>query len=155
MLPLQASPSGVQSAKRIVENKQKSNSNVNYIMDSGQADETRNSFERYGLPGNLSWVRTAAQAALALKLHGILETTGYQSVSAKLQHASLPKFSNVGTFSTGDDGKTHSEVCHEKQEVEDTDVGFVRAQNVLVSQLHPARRVGQSGKAHAHWRIRP
>lgn len=41
---------------------------------------------------NLSWVRTAAQAAIALKLHGILDATGYNSASAKLQHASLPKF---------------------------------------------------------------
>ena len=41
---------------------------------------------------NLSWVRTAAQAAVALQLHGVLETTGLQSASARLQHASLPKF---------------------------------------------------------------
>jgi hypothetical protein len=41
---------------------------------------------------NLSWVRTAAQAAMALQLHGILETTGLPSASAKLQQASLPKF---------------------------------------------------------------
>jgi hypothetical protein len=41
---------------------------------------------------NLSWVRTAAQAAMALQLHGILETTGLPSVSAKLQQASLPNF---------------------------------------------------------------
>merc|ERR1712151_1245418 len=39
---------------------------------------------------NLSWVRTAAQAAMALKLHGILDATGYASASARLQHASLP-----------------------------------------------------------------
>lgn len=43
---------------------------------------------------NLSWVRTAAQAAVALQLHGVLETTGLQSASARLQHASLPKFNN-------------------------------------------------------------
>ena len=43
---------------------------------------------------NLSWVRTAAQAAVALQLHGILETTGLPSVSARLQHASLPSFNN-------------------------------------------------------------
>jgi hypothetical protein len=29
---------------------------------------------------------------MALKVHGILETTGMQSASARLQHASLPKF---------------------------------------------------------------
>ena len=41
---------------------------------------------------NLTWVRTAAQAAVALQLHGILETTGLPSASARLQHASLPSF---------------------------------------------------------------
>ena len=41
----------------------------------------------------LYWVRSAAaQAAMAMKIHGILETTGYQAASAKLQHASLPNF---------------------------------------------------------------
>lgn len=44
---------------------------------------------------NLSWVRTAAQAAVALQLHGVLETTGLPSASARLQHASLPKFDNA------------------------------------------------------------
>jgi len=43
---------------------------------------------------NLAWVRTAAQAAVALQLHGILETTGLPSASARLQHASLPSFNN-------------------------------------------------------------
>jgi hypothetical protein len=46
------------------------------------------------LQPNLSWVRTAAQAAVALKLHGILETSGLPSASARLQHASLPNFAN-------------------------------------------------------------
>jgi hypothetical protein len=46
------------------------------------------------LQPNLSWVRTAAQAAMALKLHGILETSGLPSASARLQHASLPNFAN-------------------------------------------------------------
>lgn len=44
---------------------------------------------------NLSWVRTAAQAAMALQVHGILETTGLPSASARLQHASLPSFNNA------------------------------------------------------------
>jgi len=46
---------------------------------------------------NLSWVRTAAQAAMALRVHGILETTGMPSASARLQHASLPHFDNAST----------------------------------------------------------
>lgn len=47
-----------------------------------------------GSQPSLSWVRTAAQAAMALKVHGILETTGMQSASARLQHASLPSFNH-------------------------------------------------------------
>ena len=43
---------------------------------------------------NLDWVRSAAQAALVLKVHGLLETAGYQSTSTTLQHASLPQFSS-------------------------------------------------------------
>jgi hypothetical protein len=41
---------------------------------------------------NFGWVRTVAQAAMALQLHGILENTGMPSASARLQHASLPSF---------------------------------------------------------------
>jgi hypothetical protein len=41
---------------------------------------------------DLAWVRTAAQAAMALRVHGMLETTGMPSASARLQHASLPAF---------------------------------------------------------------
>eukprot|EP00985_Skeletonema_marinoi_P027577 scaffold22893_cov73-Skeletonema_marinoi.AAC.1 len=41
------------------------------------------------------WLRAAAQVAMALQFHGILETTGYESTSAKIQHASLPKFNNA------------------------------------------------------------
>lgn len=40
----------------------------------------------------MAWIRTAAQAAVALKLHGILDISGMPTASAKLQHASLPKF---------------------------------------------------------------
>ena len=60
-----------------------------------------------GTQPSLSWVRTAAQAAMALKLHGILETTGMQSASARLQHASLPKFDHPssGNAVWGDEGE--------------------------------------------------
>ena len=60
------------------------------------------------LQPNLSWVRTAAQAAVALQLHGVLETTGLPSASARLQHASLPKFDNSRDFGwMNDDGEVH------------------------------------------------
>jgi len=40
--------------------------------------------------GRQSWVRTAAQAALSIHVHAILESTGHSTASVKLQHASLP-----------------------------------------------------------------
>lgn len=49
-------------------------------------------------------VRTAAQAAVALQLHGVLETTGLPAASARLQHASLPKFDN-----SRDNGWSHDD----------------------------------------------
>lgn len=52
---------------------------------------------------NLTWVRTAAQAAVALQLHGILETTGLPSASARLQHASLPSFNNARNSAWSED----------------------------------------------------
>mmetsp|Transcript_56373 Transcript_56373/g.136762 ORF Transcript_56373/g.136762 Transcript_56373/m.136762 type:complete len:1304 (+) Transcript_56373:755-4666(+) len=52
---------------------------------------------------NLPWVRTAAQAAVALQLHGILETTGLPSASARLQHASLPSFDNARNSAWSED----------------------------------------------------
>ncbi len=51
---------------------------------------------------NLKWVRTAAQAALVLQVHGLLETAGYQSTSTKLQHASLPQFASSKARDSGD-----------------------------------------------------
>jgi hypothetical protein len=52
---------------------------------------------------NLSWVRSAAQAAVAIQLHGVLETSGLPSASARLQHASLPSFGHSRTCAWNDD----------------------------------------------------
>jgi hypothetical protein len=52
---------------------------------------------------NLSWVRTAAQAAVAIQLHGVLETSGLPSASARLQHASLPSFGHSRNSAWNDD----------------------------------------------------
>ena len=56
---------------------------------------------------NLSWVRTAAQAAVAIQLHGVLETSGLPSASARLQHASLPNFGHLASGWNDDDGELH------------------------------------------------
>jgi hypothetical protein len=55
-------------------------------------DQTPNLYDGKAGSPNLGWVRTVAQAAMALQLHGILENTGMPSASARLQHASLPVF---------------------------------------------------------------
>jgi len=52
------------------------------------------------------WLRSAAQVAMALQFHGILETTGHESTSARIQHASLPKFCNHYTKSWDDEETT-------------------------------------------------
>lgn len=91
---LQASQSGLEAAKLFLENhanvKQKVASQSPHMDDwrstSGGANATSKQTP------NLTWVRTAAQAAMALQVHGLLETTGLPSASARLQHASLPSF---------------------------------------------------------------
>ncbi len=59
---------------------------------------------------NLEWVRSAAQAALVLKLHGLLETAGYQSTSTTLQHASLPQFAHSNTHECNDSSEFDGDV---------------------------------------------
>jgi len=65
---------------------------------------------------NLAWVRTAAQAAMALKVHGMLETTGMPSASARLQHASLPSLGTSNRNSSWEDddesNTAHARVIH-------------------------------------------
>lgn len=86
-------------------------------------NQSKYSLERYGITSDISWVRSAAQAALALKLHGILETTGYQSTSTKLHHASLPKFSKVKGESDGIDEESTSQITEkiELNQIDDDD----------------------------------
>jgi len=110
---LKASRSGLDSAKRVLESGahldgQKQLENI-AESDRGKPSTylssllTASGLSPANQP-NLAWVRTAAQAAMALKLHGILETTGMPSASAKLQHASLPCFKkpSPGDEDTGD-----------------------------------------------------
>ena len=55
-------------------------------------EQTPHLYDGKSTSPNFTWVRTVAQAAIALQLHGILETSGMPSASARLQHASLPVF---------------------------------------------------------------
>jgi hypothetical protein len=87
---------------------------------------------------NLTWVRTAAQAAVALQLHGVLETTGLPSASARLQHASLPSFDNSRNLAWTDDdrGKLTRNDSEDVEEniVEDSfEEGVMHVQDELTS----------------------
>jgi len=99
---LKASQSGLEAAKLFLadhatqsKNLRLQNSQVVDGKSSLQFWSLQSSFSEHDHHPNLSWVRTAAQAALALKVHGLLETTGLPSASARLQHASLPIFDNA------------------------------------------------------------
>ena len=55
---------------------------------------------------------------MALQFHGILETTGHETSSAKMQHASLPKFCNLsmGIWDEEESGNTKQSNNHHKPE---------------------------------------
>lgn len=91
---------------------------------------------------NFAWVRTAAQAAVALQLHGMLETTGMQSASARLQHASLPAF-GASARSSGweddgtdaqDSGPTGDEASTDTQQANNFEEGVEHVQSELQSE---------------------
>jgi len=87
---------------------------------------------------NLAWVRTAAQAAVALQLHGILETTGLPSASARLQHASLPNFNNSRSSGWVDDDGEKLVANDSEENVENTVIdsfeeGVLHVQDELAS----------------------
>ncbi len=91
---------------------------------------------------NLAWVRTAAQAAVALQLHGVLETTGLPSASARLQHASLPSFKNSRNSTWGDDDgervtRNDSEDSPEDNVEESFEEGVMHVKDELESSLDP------------------
>jgi hypothetical protein len=91
---------------------------------------------------SLSWVRTAAQAAMALKVHGILETTGLQSASARLQHASLPTFDHGRNNDWADeeeDGRAQACLGQDADAPERTNSfehGVVAVESELRTELH-------------------
>uniref|UniRef100_A0A7S3Q170 Uncharacterized protein n=2 Tax=Chaetoceros debilis TaxID=122233 RepID=A0A7S3Q170_9STRA len=101
-LILKASQSGLEAARKILDDQSQKSSSISvYLEKSSPERDVVSSY--YSLlqylptptqTTNLEWVRTAAQAALVLKVHGLLETAGYQSSSTTLQHASLPQFSS-------------------------------------------------------------
>ena len=119
---VQASQSGLEAAKQCLDEHSKEIKDQTPHLDDGRSWPLHVPGSATSLQPNLSWVRTAAQAAMALKVHGILETSGLQSASARLQHASLPSFDNsrtTGTWTEDDEGAVS--ISHE---VRDDVIGF-------------------------------
>lgn len=103
-LSFQASQSGLEAAKQSLEEHTRTSKEIK--EQTPKLDDGKLSTFWLGSGSsqpNLSWVRTAAQAAVALQLHGVLETTGLPSASARLQHASLPNFNNSRNTAWNDD----------------------------------------------------
>jgi hypothetical protein len=103
---LQASQSGLEAAKQSVDEYTKASKAIKEQsphLEDGKASSFWSLNGGGSMQPNLAWVRTAAQAAVALQLHGVLETTGMQSASARLQHASLPSFNNSRNAAWADD----------------------------------------------------
>jgi len=136
---LKASQSGMEAAKQSLDEHTraaKAISDQAPTLDDGKTGNFWLLQKSGSLQPNLSWVRTAAQAAVALQLHGVLETTGLPSASARLQHASLPKFdsSRESAWCT-DDGeiqlKTESDESPASHEEESFEQGILQVDDGL------------------------
>ena len=114
----------MEAAKRIFNDQSQKASDGTFQQEGNSEDEkilSLRSSVLYYLPSasqtkNLEWVRTAAQAALNLKLHGLLETAGYQSTSTKLQHASLPQFASTNTRTGMESGALDHETSNRRED---------------------------------------
>ena len=120
---LQASQSGLESTKQILQDhaKNKKRQRLPDTPRDGHSaasifstliTKSSNSISRLQSDDDTPWLRAAAQVAMALQFHGILETTGHESSSAKIQHASLPKFRNQqspGSWDEEETGKVHDD----------------------------------------------
>lgn len=95
---LKASKTGLEATKRLLLLEDVTSANKLYSSEdnsSSSSSNNNNNNSNHGTSNNnifsnLDWVRTAAQAAMALQVHGLLNATGMSTYSAKLQHASLP-----------------------------------------------------------------
>ena len=113
---LKGSQSGLEAAKEMLEMCDRARKEMNAQtpqLDDGKA-------RILSTTPNFAWVRTAAQAAMALHVHGMLETGGMPSASARLQHASLPVLSSVRSW-VDDDGRAgdFSQSCYGRRNADD------------------------------------
>ena len=85
------------------------------------------------------WLRIAARTAMSLQFHGILETTGHESTSAKIQHASLPRFGvSAGNWDEDESNNVQNRATpsnHKQESVEgDFESGVVCIESELVGE---------------------
>jgi hypothetical protein len=136
---LQASQSGLEAAKQSLDEHTKAARSIREQtpnLDDGKATNLWGLNGSTSLHPNLAWVRTAAQAAMALQLHGVLETTGLPSASARLQHASLPNFNTSRNTAWADDdgdnvGRKDSDESFEKTLEESFEEGVLHVEDGL------------------------
>lgn len=105
-----SSQSGLEAAKQSLEEHSRASTEIKEQTPNFDDGKLSTFFTVQGSQQpNLSWVRTAAQAAVAIQLHGVLETSGLPVASARLQHASLPNFGHSRKSAwADDDGELHN-----------------------------------------------
>lgn len=148
---MQASQSGLESAKQVLQehNKQRKSRATNQNTSSSSKTSSAaaiwatllskksSSYFNQRDDDDTSWLRTAARAAMSLQFHGILETTGHESTSAKIQHASLPRFGNQSKGSWDEDD-TNGQPEQQQQIAEDSvacfEAGVVNIDSELESE---------------------
>jgi len=119
---LTASQSGLEAAKKCLEECNKAASELReqtpHLDDGGKMfiPLWSGSTSSDGGAPDFTWVRTAAQAAMALRVHGMLETTGMPSASARLQHASLPAFGKAKHGNSWDDDASEQQLRQSTRE---------------------------------------
>jgi hypothetical protein len=152
---LQGSQTGLESAKQVLqehfklhkkEKKMKQHTvspegklSSAYTIYNALVRKRASSFAVYQDDDDTPWLRAAAQVALALQFHGILETTGYESTSARIQHASLPKFNNAknswdeedNVDTTNNSGSRTKEVASSPRNEACFETGVVRIESEL------------------------
>jgi hypothetical protein len=136
----QASQSGLEAAKQSLEEHTRTAREIKEQtphLDDGKISTFWSLQGSGSTQPNLAWVRTAAQAAVALQLHGVLETTGLPSASARLQHASLPSFNSARNTVWVDDGekvaRNDSDETEENALEESFEEGVMHVQDELES----------------------
>lgn len=140
---MQASQSGLKCSKQILNEhaKQKKRRRTNHPSCSTQGGKSSayailSTLLAKNYPGDddTPWLRIAARTAMALQFHGILETTGHESTSARIQHASLPKFGI--SSNSWDEGETGNISANEVNQQESATGDFESEVICIKSELN-------------------